>query len=76
MRIYAKKIIFYFIYEVIILRRLKRIAVDLDELIKYAYDNFNIKDFIDSYFVKGDYENNNKKNNKADILDAIEEFIP
>jgi hypothetical protein len=61
---------------VIILKRLKRIAVDLDELIKYAYDNFNTKNFIDYYFTKGDYENNNKKNNKADILDAIENFIP
>lgn len=74
--LYAKKIIFYFIYEVIILKRLKRIAVNLDELIKYAYDNFNTKNFIDYYFTKGDYENNNKKNNKADILNAIEEFIP
>lgn len=55
---------------------MRRFAIDIEELAKDAYDKFNVTDFIEFYFTKGNYENNNKKNNKADILDAIENFIP
>jgi hypothetical protein len=57
------------------MKRLKK-ANDIESLIKQAYEEFSIPDFIDYYFEKGKYEENNKKNNKNDMLKAIDSYIP